>query len=132
MFNGNIDTLDINGNIDMPIINNGDIDISLQVDGNIDATSLDGKINTPTINGDVSIPLNLDTDVSSTLNIRATISPITPSTNDYVRLINKPQINSVELVDNKSLDDLNIQVKGEYADSALTNTEIEELLNNFS
>ena len=56
---------------------------------------------------------------------------IEPSTNDYNRLINKPQINSVELIGNKSLDELDIQVKGDYPDEALTNNEIEELLNNF-
>jgi len=50
---------------------------------------------------------------------------------DYLGLSNKPQINSVVLIGNKSLDDLNIQVKGEYADRPLTNSEIEELLNNY-
>lgn len=56
---------------------------------------------------------------------------IEPSTNDYNRLINKPQINSVELIGNKSLDELDIQVKGDYPDMPLSNNEIEELLNNF-
>lgn len=46
----------------------------------------------------------------------------------YNDLSNKPQINSVTLVNNKSLDDLNIQVKGDYADTAITNMEIENLL----
>ena len=36
-------------------------------------------------------------------------------TTDYTALSNKPQINSVELNGNKSLDDLGIQAKGEYA-----------------
>ena len=36
-------------------------------------------------------------------------------TTDYTALSNKPQINSVELSGNKSLDDLGIQAKGEYA-----------------
>ena len=48
---------------------------------------------------------------------------------DYNELANKPQINSVELVGNRSLEDLDIQHKGSYADEALSNAEIEELLN---
>ena len=36
-------------------------------------------------------------------------------TTDYTALSNKPQINSIELNGNKSLDDLGIQTKGEYA-----------------
>ena len=35
--------------------------------------------------------------------------------NDYNELINKPQINNVELIGNKTLDDLGIQPKGDYA-----------------
>lgn len=35
-------------------------------------------------------------------------------TTDYVQLENKPQINSVELSGNKTLDDLGIQAKGDY------------------
>ena len=62
------------------------------------------------------------------LKVRETIEP---STNDYNRLVNKPQINSVELIGNKSLDELDIQVKGDYPDMPLSNNEIEELLNNF-
>lgn len=63
------------------------------------------------------------------LKVRETIEP---STNDYNRLVNKPQINSVELIGNKSLDELDIQVKGDYPDMPLSNNEIEELLNNFA
>jgi hypothetical protein len=40
---------------------------------------------------------------------------------DYNKLKNKPSINEVELVDNKQLEDLNI--------NRLTNTEIEDLIN---
>ena len=35
-------------------------------------------------------------------------------TTDYTQLENKPQINSVELTGNKTLDDLGIQAKGNY------------------
>lgn len=39
------------------------------------------------------------------------------STSDYSELTNKPQINGVELVGNKTLDDLSIQPKGNYLTS---------------
>lgn len=48
----------------------------------------------------------------------------------YNDLNDKPQINSITLINNKTLDDLNIQVKGNYADTILTNLEIDALLNN--
>lgn len=44
-----------------------------------------------------------------------------PTGNNYNELVNKPQINSVELVGNKSFEDLEIQ--------SLTNLEIENLIN---
>lgn len=50
------------------------------------------------------------------------------SSNDYNVLKNKPQINNVELEGNKSLDDLNIQVKGDYETESISNTELENLL----
>lgn len=46
--------------------------------------------------------------------------------NDYNLLCNHPKINNVELVGNKTTKDLNIE---EY--ELITNSEIEELLNNF-
>ena len=63
-------------------------------------------------------------------NIQNKPSAFPPSahTHSYNELETKPQINNVTLIDNKSLDDLNIQVKGDYADTAITNTEIENML----
>lgn len=46
---------------------------------------------------------------------------------DYSNLKNKPKINNVELADNKTLDDLNIQIKGDYANTRVTNLEIDNL-----
>lgn len=73
--------------------------------------------------------VNLGTE--ETLNINLATEIKTVESGDYLGLSNKPQINSVVLIGNKSLDDLNIQVKGEYADRPLTNSDIEELLNNY-
>lgn len=43
-----------------------------------------------------------------------TLSASAGGTTDYTQLENKPQINSVELAGNKTLDDLGIQAKGDY------------------
>ena len=51
----------------------------------------------------------------------------TSGTSDYEQLINKPQINSIELVGNKTLDELGIQPKGGYALSEDVNAQIDEL-----
>lgn len=94
---------------------------------------INGDIQVLDVIGDISSSITLDADINNSVELETTINPITKvAENDYNKLQNKPQINYVELVDNKTLDELNIQVKGEYADSALTNAEIEELLDNFS
>lgn len=52
----------------------------------------------------------------------------TGGTTNYNDLSNKPQINSIELVGNRSLDELNIQIKGDYETESISNTELENLL----
>jgi hypothetical protein len=49
---------------------------------------------------------------------------------NYNLLENKPKINDVVLQGDKTLDELGVQPKGNYADEILTNSEIEELLEN--
>lgn len=49
---------------------------------------------------------------------------------DYNLLINKPQINTVELIHNKSLEELNIQEAGICPEENISNAEIEILINN--
>lgn len=51
----------------------------------------------------------------------------TGGTTDYNKLTNKPSINAVELIGNKTSDELYLQDKMD----TLTNNDIEELLNNF-
>ena len=50
-------------------------------------------------------------------------------TTDYTQLENKPQINSIELTGNKTLNDLGIQAKGNYATTADIPTKTSELTN---
>lgn len=76
-----------------------------------------------------SFDVNIGSDERLDINLSTEIKTV--ESGDYLGLSNKPQINSVVLIGNKSLDDLNIQVKGEYADMPLTNSEIEDLLDNY-
>lgn len=50
-------------------------------------------------------------------------------TSDYDDLENKPKINSIELIGNKTLDELNIQSKGNYANADDISTKTSELQN---
>ena len=47
---------------------------------------------------------------------------------DYRWIKNKPQINGVELVGNKTSEDLGVQPAGEYADTPITNPEVDEII----
>lgn len=46
---------------------------------------------------------------------------------NYEMLPDKPSINGIELTSDKSSDDLNLQEKGNYANSRITNSELEEI-----
>ena len=70
----------------------------------------DLPIATATTLGGVKIGNNLSITEDGTLSANAG----TAGTTDYTQLENKPQINSVELTGNKTLDDLGIQAKGNY------------------
>lgn len=79
-----------------------------------------------------SAPLQLSLSESRD-HLRIGLSPpvAVGGTNDYNELDNKPRINGVILKNDKTSEELGIQAAGDYADSALTNSEIEELLRNF-
>ena len=66
------------------------------------------------------------------VNVKVGMQKVKSGTNNYKELDNLPSINDVVLIDNKTLDDLNIQIKGDYPSEYITNSEIEELLNNFA
>ena len=50
-------------------------------------------------------------------------------TGDYLELTNKPSINGVSLVGNKTLDQLGIQAKGDYANTSDIPTKVSQLSN---
>lgn len=77
------------------------------------------------INIDNDNELTIDNDDNNEIIIEGNDS--VGGSRNYNDLYNKPQINEVELKGNKSLDDLGIQEKGEYANTRVTNLEIDNL-----
>ena len=75
--------------------------------------TLSGSISTVSMSGS----LNSETGMSGTLNMAERVYE-----NDYEKLVNKPKINGVELVQDKSFEEL--------GDHVLTNFEILELMKN--
>lgn len=71
--------------------------------------------------------LNVELQDEQALEIQLQNDIIEVEARDYDRLANKPQINYVELKGNKTLDDLDIQKKGDYPDDRVTNLEIDSL-----
>lgn len=77
--------------------------------------------------------MNNDTTEVITMTIGSSREPVNidvlnaAGTSNYERLLNKPQINSVELIGNKTSDELNLQPAGNYANTRVTNTEIDSL-----
>ena len=83
---------------------------------------MQGKIETGSIVGILTNNANLTGGITSPDKLVGKLNPVTPQqVRDYNKLNNKPQINEVELQNNKSLEDLNV--------TKLTNLEIEEILN---
>ena len=82
--------------------------------------------NTEAIRMNIGSSEIIDMEVKETDNIGFTIEN-NASNSNYNRLFNKPQINSVELIGNKSSSDLNLQPAGNYANTRITNIEIDNL-----
>lgn len=73
--------------------------------------------------------IELDNNEELDISIGDSVEIINIGTNNYNQLINKPSINDVELIGNKTLDNLGIQEKGNYANTRVTNLEIDNLFN---
>lgn len=63
------------------------------------------------------------------ISVKSDAQRVYGGTEDYELLTNKPKINEITLVGNKTLEELDIQVKGNYADTRVTNIEIDDLFN---
>ena len=77
--------------------------------------------------GGIKVGANLTIEKDGTLN--ATASGSGEGTTDYTALSNKPKINNVELTGNKTLDQLGIQAKGDYAKTNDIPTKVSQLTN---
>ena len=71
--------------------------------------------------------LQLDFEDEEELQLELNEDPKGMTEKNYENLINKPKINNIELLGNKTLNDLGIQEKGSYAEKRITNTELEEI-----
>lgn len=67
-------------------------------------------INTKNVNGDLSPLSNIDGNINGLSNIKGNMTyGLGYGTRDYNKLLNKPQIESVELVGNKTFSDLGLE-----------------------
>lgn len=82
--------------------------------------------NTEAIKMNIGGSKKIDIEVKETDNMSFTIEN-NASNSNYNKLFNKPQINSVELIGNKNSSDLNLQPAGNYANTRITNIEIDNL-----
>jgi len=73
--------------------------------------------------------INIDVQDEDAFNTKFIVLKGEDGTTDYNDLYNKPSINNVELSGNKTSDDLNLQEKGNYANTRVTNIEIDNLFN---
>lgn len=81
---------------------------------------MEEEINVKKLTGKIAVSQNLTGNLREN-SLTGTTQPITiKNEKNYNNLINKPQINEVELVANKQLEDLNV--------TRLTNSEIENII----
>lgn len=115
----------MNNAIEISIGNTGNINFNVDSEnqniGFVSQTSDDIDVNVIE-NENVSMDIQ---DSGSNLSFQLRETPM--STNDYNKLVNKPSINSIVLIHNKTSEDLGLQPAGEYADAKITNLEIDAL-----
>ena len=88
------------------------ITLTPQDDGTIRVDSTGGLTELPIASANTLGAVKIGENLSITED--GILSASTAGTTDYTQLENKPQINSIELTGNKTLDDLGIQAKGNY------------------
>lgn len=74
--------------------------------------------------------INIENDDDYELNLSQS-EIIYKTLNDYEKLNNKPQINSIELIGNKTAKDLKLQEEGDYPEEKITNIELEHIFNDW-
>ena len=115
----------MNNAIEISIGNTGNIDFNVDSENqNIDFVSQTNDDIDVNVIENENVSMNIQ-DSGSNLNFQLRETPM--STNDYNKLVNKPSINSIVLIHNKTSEDLGLQPAGEYADAKITNLEIDAL-----
>ena len=79
------------------------------------------------ISGSITPGANITGNIGSNKMSANVTIPKTVTEKNYNKLNNKPQINSIELINNKTSEELGLQPAGDYADSRITNLEIDAL-----
>lgn len=100
---------------------NGEISTTNDLNGEINSNvELLGEVSTDIdLSGELSNNIELYGELGTGIELNGQVDVITSGTYNYEYLYNKPQINSVELIKNKSFEDLGI--------NEITNTELNEL-----
>lgn len=111
------------GNIDTTIINNKELNVNIQNTEKVDAEvtteeSLDASINTTK---DVSATIKNNGELNTTIIENGSVA-------SYNSLISKPQINGVELVGNKTTEELNINANTIKVDDKTLNQVLEQTI----
>lgn len=114
----------MNNAIEITLGNSGSIDFNIQEQDNISFASQ----NNDDINVGIQESENVSMEVNTaSRNINFEMGNQIVGTNDYKKLLNKPSINSVILIENKTSEDLGLQPAGSYANTKISNIEIDEL-----
>lgn len=118
-------SLENDNNIDFNIGNNEDIGIGIEDNNGIDIGIDSDNNNIVTeIAENQNVSMNIE-DNNLSIDFQMADTPV--ASNNYNDLVNKPKINSVTLIHNKTSDELGLQPAGEYANSKITNIEIDNL-----
>lgn len=116
----------MNNSIDFTIRNNEEINFNVKNEKeNIGFnTSENENVDITLGNKSEDVSMSIQ-DSGSNLNFQLRETPF--ATNNYKKLVNQPSINSVVLIDNKTSEDLGLQPAGSYANSRISNIEIDQL-----
>lgn len=112
---------DINSSVIDGTISTDDIELIISDEPELEIDIETGEVE---LEGELYDGGDIDIDVSSSINLDGELNNAIVPTDNYNDLINKPQINSVTLVGNRSLEELDIQKSMEN----ITNMDIERLI----
>ena len=114
-----------NNSIEIAIENNQEININVQEDNqSIDIDPQEQNNIDISIQGEIN---DISMSIAENSNMDFEMGDAHKTYNDYRKALNKPSINNVVLIDNKTSEDLGLQPAGSYANSKISNIEIDAL-----